>query len=447
MAVHISEHFTYKKIFKATIFPIGMMVFISLYSVVDGLFISNFSNNNAFAAVNLIFPFVMVVGSIGFMLGTGGTALVSKYLGEKNQDKANKTFSLIVIATMVLGFVISIAGALLTKPVVLLMAHFSKDSTEKMIDYAIQYGQLMMLGQIAFMLQNVFQSFFLVAEKGRVGFRFILAAGLSNIAFDALFVAGLKMGILGAALGTIIGYIIGGFGPLLYFFIKKDLPIQLGKTRLDFKDLFQSIYNGMSEFVSNISMNLVAVIYNAQLLRAFGVNGVSAYGIIMYVSFLFIAIFIGYSLGMAPAVGYNYGAKNKEELHNILTKSLIIIGGISLVMCGTALATAHPFALMFSRGEEELIKLTTRAMMIYSLAFLVMGFSIYSSSFFTALNNGLISAIISLCRTLVFQIGLAFLFPLLFGDKSLWWAIVVGEMLSIVLSSLFLIFNKKKYGY
>ena len=316
-----------------------------------------------------------------------------------------------------------------------------------MIDYAIQYGQLMMLGQIAFMLQNVFQSFFLVAEKGRVGFRFILAAGLSNIAFDALFVAGLKMGILGAALGTIIGYIIGGFGPLLYFFIKKDLPIQLGKTRLDFKDLFQSIYNGMSEFVSNISMNLVAVIYNAQLLRAFGVNGVSAYGIIMYVSFLFIAIFIGYSLGMAPAVGYNYGAKNKEELHNILTKSLIIIGGISLVMCGTALATAHPFALMFSRGEEELIKLTTRAMMIYSLAFLVMGFSIYSSSFFTALNNGLISAIISLCRTLVFQIGLAFLFPLLFGDKSLWWAIVVGEMLSIVLSSLFLIFNKKKYGY
>ena len=447
MAVHISDHFTYQKIFKATAFPIVMMVFISLYSVVDGLFIANFSNNSAFAAVNLIFPFVMVVGSIGFMLGTGGTALVSKYLGEKNQDKANKTFSLIIYVTIALGVVFSILGAFLTKPVVLLMAHFSKDSTEEMVNYAITYGQLMMLGQAAFMLQNVFQSFFLVAEKGKVGFIFILLAGISNIAFDALFVVGLKLGILGAALGTIIGYIIGGVGPLLYFKFKKDLPIQLGKSSLDFKDLFQSIYNGMSEFVSNISMNLVAVVYNAQLLKAFGVNGVSAYGIIMYVSFVFVAIFIGYSMGMAPPVGYNYGAKNKEELHNIISKSLLVIGAISIAMSVISLITARPFALLFSRGEEELIELTTRAMMIYSIAYLTMGFSIYSSSFFTALNNGAISAVISLCRTLVFQIGLAFLFPLIFGYNSLWWAIVAGETLSIVLSSSFLVANKKKYGY
>ena len=447
MSVHISDHFTYQKIFKATAFPIVMMVFISLYSVVDGLFIANFSNNNAFAAVNLIFPFVMVVGSIGFMLGTGGTALVSKYLGEKNQDKANKTFSLIIYTTIALGVVFSILGAFLTKPVVLLMAHFSKDSTEEMVNYAITYGQLMMLGQAAFMLQNVFQSFFLVAEKGKVGFIFILLAGISNIAFDALFVVGLKLGILGAALGTIIGYIIGGVGPLLYFKFKKDLPIQLGKSSLDFKDLFQSIYNGMSEFVSNISMNLVAVVYNAQLLKAFGVNGVSAYGIIMYVSFVFVAIFIGYSMGMAPPVGYNYGAKNKEELHNIISKSLLVIGAISIAMSVISLLTARPFALLFSRGEEELIKLTTSAMMIYSIAYLTMGFSIYSSSFFTALNNGAISAVISLCRTLVFQIGLAFLFPVIFGYNSLWWAIVAGETLSIVLSSSFLIANKKKYGY
>lgn len=447
MSVHINDHFTYRKIFKAVLFPIAMMVFISLYSVVDGLFISNFSNNDAFAAVNLIFPFVMIIGSIGFMLGTGGTALVSKYLGEQNKDKANKTFSLIVYATMAFGLICSIAGAFLVKPVVSLMAHFSQDSTEEMVKYAIMYGQVMMLGQIAFMLQNVFQSFFLVAEKGRTGFFFILAAGISNIIFDALFVAGLKMGILGAALGTIIGYVIGGFGPLVYFYLKKNLPIQLGKANLNFKDLFQSLYNGMSEFVSNISMSLVSVVYNAQLLKAFGVNGVSAYGIIMYVSFVFVAIFIGYSIGMAPPVGYNYGAKNREELHNIFSKSLIIIGGISVVMCVTSLATAHPFALMFSRGEEDLIKLTTTAMMVYSIAYLTMGFSIYSSSFFTALNNGAISAIISLCRTLVFQIGLAFLFPIMFGDKSLWWAIVTGEALSIVLSSLFLTFNKKKYGY
>ncbi len=447
MSVHINEHFTFKKIFKITAFPIIMMLFISLYSVVDGLFISNFSNNDAFAAVNLIFPLIMIIGSIGFMLGTGGTALVSKYLGEQNKEKANKTFSLIVYATITFGIFFSIAGALLVKPVVYLLASLSKDSAQTMIDYAIMYGQVMMLGQVAFMLQNVFQSFFLVAEKGRTGFIFVLFAGLSNIVFDALFIVVFKMEILGAALGTIIGYIIGGFGPLLYFIIKKDLPIKLGKAELNFKDLLKSLYNGMSEFVSNISMSLVSIIYNAQLLKAYGVNGISAYGVVCYVSFLFVAIFISYSIGMAPAVGYNYGAKNKEELHNILKKSLIIIGSISVLMCVFSLASSHPIALLFSRNEEELIKLTTTAMIIYSFAYLAMGISIYSSSFFTALNNGIVSAVISLCRTLLFQIALAFLFPLIFGDKSLWWAIVTGEILSVILSTIFLLTMRKKYGY
>ena len=447
MSVHINEHFTYKKIFKITAFPIIMMLFISLYSVVDGLFISNFSNNDAFAAVNLIFPFIMIIGSIGFMLGTGGTALVSKYLGEQNKDRANKTFSLIVYATIALGFIFSIVGAILVKPVVILLASLSPESADGMIEYAVMYGQIMMLGQIAFMLQNVFQSFFLVAEKGKTGFLVILIAGISNIILDALFIAVFKMGILGAALGTIIGYVIGGFGPLLYFIFKKDLPIRLGKTNFYIKDLLKSLYNGSSEFVSNISMSLVSIIYNAQLLKAFGTNGISAYGVVMYVSFLFVAIFIGYSIGMAPAVGYNYGAQNKEELHNILTKSLIIIGGISILMCVFSLSTSHPIALLFSRGEEDLISLTTTAMLVYSIAYLAMGISIYSSSFFTALNNGAISAIISLCRTLIFQIGLAFLFPLIFGDKSLWWAITTGEILSVLLSSVFLITMRKKYGY
>ena len=241
MPVSISEHFTFKKIAKITIFPIMLMVFISLYSVVDGLFIANFSNNDAFAAVNLIFPFIMIIGSIGFMLGTGGTALVSKYLGEKKQEKANQTFSLIVYATMVIGLLFSVFGALMVRPVVLLMAHLSQDSTEAMINYAVQYGQIMMLGQIAFMLQNVSHSFFMVAEKGKMGFLFTLLAGLTNIAFDALFIVVFRMGIIGAALGTILGYLVGGIGPLLYFIFKKNLPIRLGKTRLDFKDLFQAI--------------------------------------------------------------------------------------------------------------------------------------------------------------------------------------------------------------
>ncbi len=447
MPVSISEHFTFKKISKITIFPIMLMVFISLYSVVDGLFIANFANNDAFAAVNLIFPFIMIIGSIGFMLGTGGTALVSKYLGEKRQDKANQTFSLIVYTTMAFGVIFSVVGALLVKPVVNLMAHFSADSTETMVEYAIQYGQIMMLGQIAFMLQNVFQAFFMVAERGKTGFFFTLLAGLTNIALDALFIAGFKMGILGAALGTIIGYFVGGFGPLLYFIYKKDLPIRLGKTKLDFKDIFQAIYNGMSEFISNIAMNLVSVIYNAQLLRAFGVNGVSAYGVIMYISFVFAAIFIGYSIGMAPPIGYNYGAKNKQELHNILKKSWTSMGVLGIAMFALSLSLSVPFAHLFGHGETDLINLIIQASIIYSFTYLALGYSMFTSSFFTALNNGAVSAIISLCRTLIFQIGFAFLFPILFGDASIWWALTAGELLNVGLGTIFLALNRKRYGY
>ena len=447
MPVSISEHFTFKKISIITIFPIMLMVFISLYSVVDGLFIANFANNDAFAAVNLIFPFIMIIGSIGFMLGTGGTALVSKYLGEKRQDKANQTFSLIVYTTIAFGVVFSIVGSLLVKPVVNLMAHFSIDSTETMVAYAIQYGQIMMLGQIAFMLQNVFQTFFMVAERGKTGFFFTLLAGLTNIALDALFIAGFKMGILGAALGTIIGYIVGGFGPLLYFIYKKDLPIKLGKTKIDFKDIFQAIYNGMSEFISNIAMNLVSVIYNAQLLRSYGVNGVSAYGVIMYISFIFAAIFIGYSIGMAPPIGYNYGAKNKQELHNILKKSWTSMGVLGIAMFALSLSLSVPFAHLFGHGETDLINLIIQASIIYSFTYLALGYSMFTSSFFTALNNGAVSAIISLCRTLIFQIGFAFLFPILFGDASIWWALTAGELLNVGLGTIFLILNRKRYGY
>lgn len=447
MPVSISEHFTFKKISKITIFPVMLMVFISLYSVVDGLFIANFANNDAFAAVNLIFPFIMIIGSIGFMLGTGGTALVSKYLGEKRQDKANQTFSLIIYTTIAFGTIFSVVGAILVKPVVNLMAHFSADSTETMVAYAIQYGQIMMLGQIAFMLQNVFQTFFMVAERGKTGFFFTLLAGLTNIALDVLFIAGFKMGILGAALGTIIGYLVGGFGPLLYFIYKKDLPIRLGKAKLDFKDIFQAIYNGMSEFISNIAMNLVSVIYNAQLLRLHGVNGVSAYGVIMYISFVFAAIFIGYSIGMAPPIGYNYGAKNKSELHNILKKSWTSMGVLGITMFTLSLSLSVPFAHLFGHGETDLINLIIQASIIYSFTYLALGYSMFTSSFFTALNNGAVSAIISLCRTLIFQIGFAFLFPILFGDASIWWALTAGELLNVGLGAIFLAFNRKRYGY
>ena len=448
MKVHISDHFTYSKILRMTAFPIVMMVFISLYSIVDGVFIANFTEGgDAFAAVNLVFPFIMIIGSIGFMMGTGGTAYVSKLLGEKNHEKANKSFSLIVYATIALGVIFSIGGYFLIEPIVKAMASISIDATEKMISDAILYGKILISGQVVFMLQNVFQSFFLVAEKGKLGFLFTVSAGVTNMALDALLIAGLRMGVTGAAIATVMGYVVGGVGPLLYFIFKRDGIICLGKTNVDFKIIGRSAYNGMSEFIGNISMSVVSIVYNAQLLKAYGQNGIIAYGVIMYVSFVFLSIFIGYSLGMAPAVGYNYGAKNKEELHNILTKSMMVIGVSSIIMIIFSIVTAVPLSRLFSNGDDSLADLTLYAIRVYSIVYLVVGFSIYISSFFTALNNGTISAVCSISRTLIFQVAFAFILPLIFSSNSLWWAIVTGEIMSFLMCVGFLLINKKKYGY
>jgi len=446
MKVHLSDHFTFKKIFLITIFPIIMMVFTSMYSIIDGIFISNFSSSGAFAAVNLVFPFIMIIGSIGFMMGTGGTALVSKLLGEQNKDKANKTFSLIIYATIVLGVIFSIVGYFLMTPIVEGLGSLSPNTTSEMVEEGIVYGKILVLGQVGFMLQNVFQSFFMVAEKSKLGFLFVVMGGVTNIILDALLIGIYKLGVVGAAIATIAGYVVAGVGPLIYFIRNKKGIIYLGKCEFDFKSLLFSMYNGLSEFVSNIAMSVVSIVFNAQLLKAYGEEGVSAYGIIMYVSFIFMAMFIGYSLGMAPVVGYNYGAKNKKELNNVFKKSIKIILAMSVVMFLFSYLTAKPFSLIFT-NSESLVSLSTYAMKVYSFTFLVCGFSIFSSCFFTALNNGTISALISLFRTLVFQIVFVLILPLFFGPSSIWWSITLGEVMCTVMAIIFILVNRKRYGY
>ena len=448
MQVHLSDHFTYKKIFHLVIFPIIMMIFTSLYAIVDGIFISNFQNNpSSFAAVNLIFPFIMIIGSVGFMMGAGGTALVSKKLGEGKKEEANKTFSLIIYFTIGLGIVISIIGFFLIEPVVKLMAHLSKSDSENLISEAVLYGRILVSAQMFFIMQNVFQSFFTVVERPRLGFRFVLAGGLTNIALDALFIGAFRWGVVGAAAATISGYVVASVGPFLYFAIRKDNPIHLGRTTFVLKDIAQSVYNGSSEFFSNIAMSVVSTLYNAQLLIAYGENGVSAYGIIMYVGFTFCAIFIGYSIGMAPVIGYNYGAQNHKELRNVLKRSLILIGIAAISMFVLSFSTAYPFAHIFSGGNQELIELSITAIRIYSICYLAVGFAIFFSSFFTALNNGLLSLIISLTRTLIFQIGFLFLFPLFMGSIGIWWAVTIGEICGGILSGTLVLIKRKKYGY
>lgn len=448
MGLSISIHCTYKKIFYLVIFPIIMMVYTSLYCVVDGIFISNFSTNpSSFAAVNLIFPFIMIIGSIGFMMGAGGTALVSKRLGEGNEEGANKTFSLIIYTTIIIGIIVSLIGFFLVEPVVDLMAKLSKEPSENMVSEAIKYGRILAIAQLFFILQNTFQSFFMVAERPRLGFRFTFFAGISNMVLDALFIAVFKWGVIGAALATISGYMIASIGPLLYFIFNKTTALHLGKTTVNFRDIFQSIYNGLSEFISNIAMSVVAVIYNTELLKAYGENGVSAYGIIAYISFIFCAIFIGYSIGIAPVIGFNYGARNHNELKNVLKKSLVIIGITSLIMFTLSISTAYPFAHIFSNGNNELLELTVTGIRIYSIIYLACGFSIFFSSFFTALNNGALSLTISLMRTLIFQIGFLYLLPLFMGDVGIWWAVSIGEIVGAIIASTFVLIKKKKYGY
>ncbi len=447
MLVRLSDHFDNKKIFKITIFPIIMMVFTSLYSIVDGIFISNFANQSSFAAVNLVMPFIMIVGTVGFMMGTGGMAYVSKALGEGDKEKANRSFSLIVYATIIIGIIVSIIGFFLIEPIVKAMGNINPDTSEEMVNEAILYGRILTSCQVFFMIQGLFQSFFLVAEKSKLGFIVTLASGITNMIFDFLFIGIFKWGVVGAALATIMGYLVAAIFSLLYFRFNKKLVIRLGKTKFNHKIILKSAYNGLSEFVNNVSMSVAAIVYNIQLLRLYGENGVSAYGIIMYVSFVFVAIFIGYSIGVSPVIGYNYGAANSKELKNVFKRSLIIILVAGVIMTIASELSAKLFSSIFSNGNEELLELSTLAMQIYSSAYVITGLSIFTSSFFTALNNGTVSATVSLFRTLVFQVLFVLILPLIFGNIGIWLSRPFTEVASLALSITFLIINKKKYNY
>lgn len=445
--ISLSEHFTYPKIFKIVIGPVLMMIFSSFYSVVDGIFLSAYAGDGAFSGVNLIFPYIMILGGVGFMLGTGGVALVTKTLGEGDKKKANSYFSLVLYFAIALGVIITIVGYFTVEPFARMMASLSSSNTDLMIDAAIRYGHTMVLGITLFMLQNIFQSFFSGAEKPLMGFVFIAGAGILNILLDWLFVGVLSMGVEGAAYATIIGQFVGGVLPILYFSLYKKLPFKLGKCKLEIKPLLKIMGNGSSEFVSNIASSIVSVCYNMQLLRYIGPDGVSAYGVCMYMNYLFMAIFLGYSVGVAPIIGYNYGAQNHDELHNVFKKSLIIIGIVGFCMLGLGEGVGPIFASVFANGNEHLNQIATKAMRIYSFVYLTAGFSIFGSAFFTGLNNGLISAIISIVRALIFELSMVWLLPIGMGGDGIWLASPLAEIASTIITVYFYIHEQKKYKY
>ena len=419
-----------------------MMVFTSIYGVVDGFFVSNFAGKTPFAAINLIMPFVMVIGGMGFMVGTGGTALVSKVLGEGDRKKANEFFTMMIIFVLILAAVVSALGIAFIRPVAKFLG-----ADEQMMGYCVVYGRIVIGFSAAFMLQNVFQSFLIAAEKPKLGLITILAAGCTNMALDALFVGVFKWGVAGAAVATGISECVGGFIPLIYFIMPNKSLLRVVKTKLDIKAILQACGNGSSELMSNISSSVVGMLYNIQLGRLAGENGIAAYGVLMYVQFVFIAIFIGYSIGVAPIIGYNYGARNYAELKSMRKKSMLIMGVLGVILSAVAFCFAKPLAKIFVSYDAELLALTVRAFKIYAIHFLLCGFNIFASGFFTALNNGGVSAAISFLRTLVFQSAAVIIMPIMFGVNGIWWAVVVAEVCAFIISTTFLIIKRKKYNY
>lgn len=442
MKIQLSEHFSYKKLIQFTIPTIMMMIFTSIYGVVDGIFISNCVGSDAFAAVNLIMPALMILGTIGFMFGTGGSALVSKTIGEGKKEDANRYFSMLIYLLGIIGLILTVVGIIAVKPIAKLLG-----ADDNMLAYCVTYGRALLVFLIPFVLQNAFQSFIIVAEKPTLGLVITIVSGVSNMLLDYLFIYVFKMGVFGAALATGISQTIGGIIPLVYFIRKNDSPLKLTKTKFEGKVILQTCINGSSEMLTNLSMSLVNMLFNMQLMKYAGADGVVAYGIIMYVGFIFSGTYLGYSIGTAPIIGYHYGAENVEELKSLLKKSVKLLVITSIVMTGLAEILSKLLASIFVSYDAGLLEMTTRAIRLFSLSYLISGFNIFSSSFFTALNNGGVSAAISFLRTLVFQIAMILLLPLIWQLDGIWVSVIFAELLSLVVSIGFLLANRKKYQY
>lgn len=442
MKIQLSDHFSYSKLIKFTLPTIAMMIFTSIYGVVDGVFVSNCVGSDAFAAVNLIMPIIMILGSVGFMIGTGGSAIVSKTLGEGKKEKANEYFSMLVYLCVVSGVILSVIGIIFTGPIAVLLG--AKGSIAK---DCVTYGRTVFFMLTGLFLQNAFQSFLVVAEKPKLGLFVTLLAGFTNMFLNFLFVYVLRFGVFGAALATGISQFVGSVIPIIYFAGGKNNVLKLTKCRFNKDIIIKTCINGSSEMVTNMSMSLVNILYNMQLMKYIGTNGVVAYGIIMYVGFIFVGTYMGYAVGSAPVISYHYGAGNKDELKNLFKRSLTIIIVSSVVMTLIAEIIAGYLAGIFVSYDNNLLELTTEAIRIYAVSYLISGINIFASSFFTALNNGVVSAVISFMRMFVFQIVMILLLPVVLGISGIWTAVIAAEVLSVVISVMFLVKNRKKYSY
>ena len=440
--IHLSEHFTYSKLLRFTLPSIVMNIFLSLYIIVDGYFVANFVGKTEFAAINLIMPVLGILGTIGYMFGVGGSALIAKTLGEKNQDQANRQFSLIVLVSSCLGVLMMVAGFIFMRPITSMLG-----ADGQLLEDTVLYGRIFILALPAWILLYEFQLFFVTAEKPKLGLAITVLAGLSNIAFDALFIIGFKWGLAGAAAASALSQVVGGVIPLIYFMRKNDSLLRLVKPVWNGKALVKSLTNGSSEFMAEAAWSIVAIVYNIQLLKYAGEDGVVIYGLLMYVSLIFTALFVGYSNGIGSVFSYHYGAQNHGELKNLLKRSLRLIGITSVAMFVLSELLARPFSAMFLQDAPYLLPDAVHAFRIFSAAYLFTGLAVFGSAFFTALNNGQVSALISFLRTFVFELGAVLLLPLLLGVDGIWYSVVFAELMAAVVGSIFMVALRRKYHY
>ena len=442
MKIQLSDHFTYGKLLRFTLPSIVMMVFTSIYGVVDGIFVSNYAGKTAFAAVNLIMPYIMAFGVLGFMVGTGGTALISKNLGMGNRQKANEIFTMLTWFSILGGVALTVVSMVLLRPAAKLFG-----AEGQMLEDCVTYGLIVLPATTAYVLQFAFQSFCVAAEKSNLSLWMMIIAGVCNMVLDALFVAVFRWGLVGAAVATAAAQMIGAVIPLVYFAKPNHSLLQFCKCRWDGKALLKTCTNGSSELMSNLSMSLVGMLYNLQLLRYAGENGIAAYGVIMYMNFVFMSIFIGFTIGTAPLFGFNHGADNRQELKNIFRKSLLILSVMALLMAGCCVVFASPLSRMFVSYDKALMDMTVRGLMLYGLSFLFAGFNMFGSAMFTAFNNGLISAVLSFVRILIFQVAAVLLLPLVWQLDGIWLSVVMAELAALVLAAVFTVKFRKRYHY
>ncbi len=440
--IQLSDHFTYNRLLRFSLPSIMMIICTSIYSIVDGFFVSNYVGKTPFAALNLIMPVLMAAGAIGFMLGTGGSAIVSRLLGADEKEKAHESFSLIILFSFILGVIISAIGFIFTEPISVLLG-----ADDELLKYCVLYGRICFAFTPFFILQYMFQSFFVAAEKPQLSLWINIIAGVVNAILDLLLVAVFPMGLAGAAIATGIGQVIGGLVPVIYFLRENDSLLKFVKPRMDIKTIVKACTNGSSEMVNVLAASVVGMLYNHQLLKIAGQNGVAAYGIIMYINMIFQAVFMGYAVGTAPIVSYHYGAQNTDELKSLRKKSINIIiasGGIMLILSELL---ARPLVMIFANYDKELLNMTVHGFMLYSISFLIMGFNVWGSAFFTALGDGFTSATISFLRTFLFQIVIILVLPLILKTDGIWLAIVVAEALGVIVTTAFLISKRHKYNY